>query len=773
MAAPPVERTNSVLGKSIVRVDGRDKVTGQTRYTGDLRLPDMLHAKLALSQHARARIVSIDTSAARQVPGVVDVVTGPDILAMAPGARDNMLLATDKVVYYGQPVAAVLAETAAAAEEGAAAVSVEYEELPAAVETLAAMAEDAPPVKEGDEDHEDETAQMHATVGDDPDGPQRQLPRNVSQSARFERGDVAAGFAAADHIVERTYRTHRVHQSYLETQSTVATTDPFGQLQIYTSTQAMFYVRSATAKALGIPETDIKVTGMPVGGGFGAKFLHLEPLTAALALRSGRPVRLVLDRTDDYLSTKPAPESVIELKTGVTNDGTITAIQARVIMDGGAGGGSPMSVACLLLGGYYRCDNLLVEGYEVLTNKPTPGAYRAPGAPQGTFAIESNVDEMAKALGMDPVEFRLKNCAVEGDPLPNGQPWPSIGLKECLEALRDHPAYGEWRSDGRGEGVGVAIGGWLMGVEPSAATCRLNADGTLTVLLGAQDLTGTYTGFTQIAAEAFGLPLERVKVIAGDSDAAPYAGGAGGSKIMYTVGPSVQKAADDARRQVLAIAADMLEAAPEDLEIVGDEVRVKGVPDQKRALSEIAGASMRFGGKYEPVTGRGQTATVERAPGFAAHLVRVLVDPETAETRLTGYVAVQDVGFAINPEEVIGQIRGGVAQGIGWAMLEGMVYDDEGRLVNPTLLDYALPNAEQVPPVEAVLVEKPAALGPFGAKGVGEPPVIPGAAAVANAISAAISTRVTELPITAERLLTAMNESRAVGQSGSRAGGRG
>ena len=420
---------SSVLGKSIIRTDGRDKVTGQTRYTGDLHLPGMLRAKLVLSVHARARLTRIDTSAAKAVPGVVDVVTAEDVLETAPGAKDVMLLAQGQVGYYGQPIAAVLAETAAAAEEGAAAVHVEYEGLPAAIGTLAAMATDAPAVKE-DGAGEDETAQMHATVEGGADEPKRELPRNVSQSAVFERGDVAAGFAAADQIVERQYRTLRVHQSYLEPQSAVAATDPFGQVQLWSSTQALFYVRSATARALGRPETDVKVTAMPVGGGFGGKFLVLEPLTAALAVRSGRPVQLVLDRTDDYLSTFPAPEAVIDLKTGCTNDGTITAIEARVVMDGGATGGAPMSVACLLLGGYYPAENLRIEGYEVLTNKPHPGAYRAPGAPQGTFAIESNVAEMAAAIGMDPVEFRLKNCAVEGDPMPNGRPWPSIGRKE-------------------------------------------------------------------------------------------------------------------------------------------------------------------------------------------------------------------------------------------------------------------------------------------------------------------------------------------------------
>ncbi|MGN6561406.1 MAG: xanthine dehydrogenase family protein molybdopterin-binding subunit [Thermomicrobiales bacterium] len=756
MATEVVTGTESVLGKSVIRVDGRDKVTGRARYTGDLRLPEMLYAKLVLSMHARARIMRIDDTAARQAPGVVDVITARELRAAAPEGGDRLLLALDRVDYYGQPVVAVLAESASAAEDGAAAVVVEYAELPAAVETLAAMADDAPAVKEGGAD-EDETAQMHATVEGGEDAPKRELPVNVSNSAVFTRGDVAAGFQQAAHIVEHTYRTTRVHQSYLEPQSTVAATDPFGNVQVYASTQAMFHVRSATARALGRPETEVKVTAMPVGGGFGAKFMRQEPLVAALALKSGRPVQLVLARSDDYLSTTPAPESIITLKTGVAAGGTITAIQARVVFDGGASGGTPMNVACLLLGGYYRCENLHIEGFEVLTNKPNPGAYRAPGAPQGTFAIESNINEMAAAVGMDPIAFRLKNCAGAGDPMPNGQPWPNIGLRECLEAIQRHPLAQDLGKTGPGEGVGVAVGGWLMGVEPSAATCKLNTDGSLSVLLGSVDLTGTNTAFAQIAAEAFGVSLDKIKIVTGDSDAAPYAGGSGGSKIMYTVGPSVLQAAQDARQQVLAIAADMLEAAPEDLEIVDGAVQVKGFPEQRRLISEIAGASMRFGGMYKPVTGRGQTATTERAPGFAAHLVRVKVDPETGEARLTQYVAAQDVGFAINPEEVIGQIRGGVAQGIGWALLEGMVYDEDGRLLNASLLDYALPNAENVPPIETILVEKPAEFGPFGAKGVGEPPVIPGAAAIANAVASATGARITELPLTAQRIATALS----------------
>ncbi len=744
-----VTAQTAVVGKSVVRVEGREKVTGGIRFAGDLHLPGMLYAKLVLSHHAHALIRGVDASAARAIPGVVDVVTGPDLVRSVPTVRDAMLLAYDRVRFYGQPVAVVLADSPAAAADGAAAVMIDYDDLPAITDPLAAMQRDAPLVREQTGEGDDAAAQMHATVSGGGSVDLSHLSANVVGSVKFEQGDVEAGFAAAAHVVERVYRTHRVHQGYMEPQVTVAAVDPVGQVQVWTSTQAIFYVRSATAKALGRSENDVRLIAMPVGGGFGGKFLFLEPLTAALALHSGRPVSLALDRMDDLLSATPAPESVIELKTGVAADGTLTAIQARVIFDGGAGGGSPMNLACLFIGGYYDCPNQLLEGYEVLTNKPTPGAYRAPGAPQAAFALESNMAQHAQHLGLDPIEFRLKNCAVEGDQLPNGQRWPSIGLKECLERLRDHPAYREWRANrGPNEGVGIAIGGWLMGIEPSSATCRMNSDGTLSVLLGAVDLTGSNTAFTQMAAEVFGLPMDRIRVVTGDSETAPFAGGSGGSKIIYTVGPAVIEAVRDARQQLFEIAADMLEASPADLEIVGDEIRVKGVPASGKKIGEVASAAMRPGGKYRPVIGRGQIAQVERAPGFAVHMVRLRVDPDTGHVTLLGYIAVHDVGFAINPAEVEGQIHGGVAQGIGWALKEGMVYDEHGRLITASLLDYALPRADDLPPIEVVLVEKASALGPFGARGIGEPPVIPGAAAIANAIADATGRRVLDLPIT-------------------------
>jgi CO/xanthine dehydrogenase Mo-binding subunit len=393
----------------------------------------------------------------------------------------------------------------------------------------------------------------------------------------------------------------------------------------------------------------------------------------------------------------------------------------------------------------------------VLTHKAAAGAYRAPGAQQGTYAIESVMDELARRLEIDPIELRLRNCVVEGDPRPNGNGWPMIGLKETLEALRDHPRWknrAQARKEGRG--VGVAIGGWPGGVEPATAVCRLDSDGSLTVVLGSVDLNGTNTTFSQIAAEAFGMPAEAIQVTTSSTDGAPYAGGTGGSKITYTVGPAVQKAAEEAKAQIMAIAAQQLEAAVEDLELADGAVRVKGVPTSSITLKQIAQMTMSFGAKYEPVYGRGSTAITASAPGFAAHLAEVEVDPATGEARVINYVAAQDVGFAINPALVEAQIHGGVVQGIGWALYEGLVFDEDGQLLTASLSDYALPKAHHTPNIEVVLVEKASELGAYGSKGVGEPPAIPGPATVANAIRDAIGARVTNLPMRPQAIVEAM-----------------
>jgi CO/xanthine dehydrogenase Mo-binding subunit len=718
----------------------------------------MLHARFVTSPYAHARILGIDPSAALAMPGVAAVLTAKDLPDIPPEARNRLLLARDRVIFAGQPVALVLAETLAAAQDSVDQVWVEYEPLPAAVTIDEALAANAPLVWPDGVPGETGEAAAHGTdIGEG--GEEEQKPGNIANQANFNRGDVAAGLAAADVIVERTFTTPMVHQSYLETFATLVQLDPLtGGATVWTSTQAPFYIREEVADILGMAETDVRVVATTAGGAFGAKFLLYELLVALAAKAVDRPVRLVLTRSDDMLATNPAPPARFHVKLGARQDGALTVLEADVVFDAGCYP-SPHGFAAMLMSSYYQIPNLNVNYTEVMTFKLSTAAYRAPGAPQATFAIESMVDEVARAIGMDPLELRLKNASEPGDPMANGRPWAHMGMRQVLETLREHPAWqGRPAATTAGRGVGVAIGGWPGGQEPTAASCQLHRDGTLHVHVGSVDLTGTPAGFALMAAEAYGIAPEKVRVITGDTSTAAYAGSTGGSKITYMVGPAVIKAAQDARQQTVLIAAEELEADPADIEIVDGRVQVRGVPDKAIALGEIAQKTMRFGGKYAPVVGNGRHAERKAAPGFCAQLAEVAVDEETGEVQVYRLVLVQDVGRAINPLAVQGQMRGGAVQGLGWALYEQMVHDDQGQPLTGSWLDYAVPHFVQAAPrIETVIVEVPSEHGPFGARGVGEPPVIATAAAVANAIADCASVRLTDLPMTPPRVLAALS----------------
>jgi CO/xanthine dehydrogenase Mo-binding subunit len=745
-----------LLGRSSKRIDGERKVTGAEKFTADLRLPGMLFARPVTSPYPHARVRSMNTDAALALPGVVAVLTAEDLPIRRPFSSlpGKSPLAFGEIAFAGQFVAIVLAEDDQAAQDAVELVEVDYEELPAVPDFDSGLAEDAPAARVDTIDtNSDEAAAHNADAATQTAEAEQPASANVSSTLKFERGDVEAGFANAAKTVEVTIRSESVHQGYIEPQVAMASIDPVGEITIYTSTQGAFLGRARAAEWLGRPVGDIVVKTMPVGGGFGGKFILLEPLTAALAVATNRPVLLEFGRTDDLAASNPAPACEITVKIGADASGKLTALTGDLTFDTGSMSGSPLQIAAILLGGYYKFDNLLITGREVITNRAPAGAYRAPGAQQATYAIESAIDDLAEALGIDPLEFRLRNCAEEGDLRPNGGAWPRIGLKETLEALRDHPA---WQN--RQPGTGIAIGGWPGGIEPATSICRLDHDGKFTVVVGSADISGVNTGFRKIAAEILGMEEEDVVVVGADTAAAPYAGASGGSKVTYTVGAAVMKAAQDARQQVLQIAAQHLEANPEDLEIAEGQVRVKGVPNASVGLKDIANMSMSFAGKYEPVYGRGATAITESAPGFAAHLANVSVDAETGEVQVNHYVAAQDVGFAINPALVEGQMMGAVAQGIGWALYEAIEYDETGQLVTGTLTDYTLPRSNDIPPIETILVEVPSVHGPFGAKGVGEPPAIPGPAAVRNAIKHASGARLSTLPMRPERVLEALAE---------------
>ncbi|MDE2821745.1 MAG: xanthine dehydrogenase family protein molybdopterin-binding subunit [Chloroflexota bacterium] len=750
----------SFVGQPTPMIDGGAKVTGNLKYTGDLKLAGMLHARFVLSSYAHANIKGIDVDAALALPGVQRVLTAADLPDIAPSSRAKLMLARDRVIFVGQPVAVVLADDPASAADCVELVDVDYEPLDAAVTMDAAMADGAPLVWPTGipTGAEDEAAHGADAGGGGED--EEEAASNIAGRTKIERGDVEAAFAAADLIVEQTFETPMVHQSSIETQGWVAQPNPInGGLTMWGSVQSPFGVRLDVAETLGIPESDVTVYGMPVGGAFGAKFGLYEPMVALIAHTIGRPVSLILTRGEELLTTNPAPALRLSAKIGFKKDGTLLAMQARTIGDTGIYPSGLAGFASFQFANFYPCENVLLESVNVVSFKQSVGAYRAPTSPTAFMAAETLFDEAATQLGMDPIELRLKNAARAGDLMPDGSAFPNIGMVQTLEAAREHPLWkNRAQSRQAGRGVGLAIGGWMGGLEPGAAACKLNRDGVLQVQIGTADLSGTPTSFALLAAEAYGVDPDQVRFVYSDTDSAPYGGGVGGSKTMYTLGNAVIRAAEDARRQTLAIAAEEFEVSSEDLEIVDGRVQVRGFPDRSIGLGEIAGKTMTFGGAYEPVYGNGRQAITDRAPSFSAQVAEVEVDEETGEVNLVNLAVVQDVGRAINPLAVEGQMQGGAVQGVGWALYEEMRYDENGQLLSGSWMDYAMPDAMQAAPIQTQLVEVPSESGPFGARGVGEPPVIPTVAAIANAVADATGLRLTQTPMTAPRVLAALKQ---------------
>jgi CO/xanthine dehydrogenase Mo-binding subunit len=739
--------------------DGPAKVTGSLRFTPDLNMPGLLHARFLTSSHAHANIRSIDKSAALNVPGVVAVLTAEDLPDIVPSSRSRLMLARERVIFAGQPVALIVGTSEAAAEDGLDQVMVDYEPLPASITIDEALAPDAPLVWPRGIPKGRDDASIHgaASGGDETTSHQH---TNVVHEFTNTRGDIAQGFAESDVIVEHTYSTPVVHQSYLEPQAVIVQPDPFtGGLTIWASTQGQFPVRDDVAEILGLPPTKVRVIGMPVGGGFGGKIVLYEPLVALAAQKLGRPVKLVLTRMEDLLAGNPAPAARMWLKVGAKKDGTLNALHAKITVDTGCYSSGLGGSIAFLLGSMYRLPHYCIESTEVLTHKVSTSAYRAPGAPSAAYAIDSAMDELAAKLNLDPLDIRLKNAARPGDIRSDDKPWPSMGLIEVLEAIKAHPAWqGREAARAAGRGVGIGVGGWTGGIEPTAAVCMVDKDGTVHVHVGAADLSGSATTFALLTSEVFGVPFEQVKVDIDDTSTAPFTGVTAGSKITYTLGPAVVQAAQEARAQALEIAADQFEADAADLEIVDGMVHVKGVPERAIPLKDIAAKGMQWSSKHSPIIAHGRHATAVQAPGFSAQLAEVEVDKETGFVHVHKLVVVQDVGKAINPLAVEGQMLGGATQGLGWALYEKIAYAEDGQVLSGTLMDYNVPAITQSASVyETVMVEVPAENGPFGAKGVGEPPVIPTAAAVANAIADATGVRLTDLPMTPPQLYAALH----------------
>ncbi|MSQ15652.1 MAG: xanthine dehydrogenase family protein molybdopterin-binding subunit [Dehalococcoidia bacterium] len=754
--------TYKYVGSRIPRLEGHDKVTGRRTYAVDIKLPRMVHAKILRSPLAHAIIKHIDTTKAQAYPGVVAVVIGRDIpeIPSDTGTRYEAALAVDEVLFYGQPVAAVLAEEPYIAEEALDLIEVEYEQLPAIIDPVEAAREGAPLARNSLGDVDREEARSHHVDSGPAGGEEPTSGTNIIQRLMYQRGDIKAAFQKADLIIEHEWRASMTHQGYIEPQACVVDCSPMGEFTVWCSTQGPFAVREQVAKVLGVLEVNVTVEPVEMGGGFGGKTQGVGAVLAAILSRQvKRPVKYVMSRSDDLRAANPAPQAIIRLKTGATKEGKFVAVEGSVICDVGAFPGGPLMAICNSVAGFYDVEAYDIEGLEVMTNKVSVGALRAPGQPQGAFAIESQMDMMAKELGLDPLEFRINNAAKDETVPPSGRPWGSMFYKELLEKLAETDLWKSRSHLGPNQGIGVAGGGRMSGANRGNSIVVLNRDGTASVIVGQADITGINTSYAQIAAEELGLTIEQVQVFGGSTRSAPYAGTSAGSTSLRSSGRAVQQAAQDAKEQLMLMAANVLECNKEDLVAESGIISVIGSPDKTISIQALTMQTAGFGTVFPTIVGKGNIGAGRPVPTFTAVAVKVEVDPQTGEVAILDAVCVEDVGQAINPTLVEGQIQGGLSQALGIGLSEEMLWDEKGVLLNPSLLDYKMPTALDLPNLHAELMNFGAGLNElYGAKGVGEPPIIAGAAALANAVYNAVGARVHVIPVTAERILTVLGK---------------
>ena len=739
----------NVIGSRPIRHDGVDKVTGAAKYGADTRLPGMLHGAIKRSPHAHARIVAIDTRRAAALPGVTAVMTAADLPAVSHEivemgedavAQDYLsanIMARDKVLFHGHPVAAVAATDAAAAQDALDLIAVTYEELPAVLDVEAAMAADAPILWE-----ELRTERMGETGAE---------PTNVAMHMRHEYGDLDAGFAAADVIVERTFKTAMVHQGYIEPHASTCIWRKDNRIEVWTATQGAFQIRDQMASLLKMDVSQIKVTPTEIGGGFGGKFTAYTDLPAAvLSRKSGnRPVKIVMSRTEVLQATGPTSGSVISVKMGATKDGALTASHARLIYEAGAVPGSPVGAGAGVILAPYKHRNVRIDAYDVVVNKPKTGAYRAPGGTNAAFASETVIDELAERLGMDPLEFRLRNAATEGDRRPAGPVYLKIGYQETVETAIDHPHMAQ-PLEGKHRGRGVASGFWFNGGGRSSMSANVNGDGTVNLVEGSTDIGGSRASIAMQLAESLGIKADMINPQVADTDSVGYNDGTGGSRVTFATGYAAYELGQRLGEIMCGKLSDVWEAE------AGSVKLQAGVFSLNGKTADFAEAAGLLEKQSEPVVASVSVQPSQPGPAFATHIVDVEVDVETGKVEILNYTAIQDVGKAIHPSYAEGQIQGGVVQGIGWALNEEYVYDDQGHLLNASLLDYRMPTALDLPMIETVMLEVPNPGHPYGVRGAGEVPIVPPAAALANAVYDAIGIRLYELPMSPDKILSAL-----------------
>ena len=742
-----------VIGTRPRRHDAMDKVTGYARYSADINMAGLLHGKMLRSPHAHAVIKSIDTSKAEALPGVKAVLTSRDMPDLGAKLADlgegavasyifmsQNLMAADKVLYKGHAVAAVAATDPFTAEQAVALIEVEYELLPVVQDGREAMKPGAPI--------------LHRSL--DLAKPEPAEQTNVANHPEFSHGDVEEGFKQADVIVEREIHTKAVHQGYIEPHSSTAIWASDDTLTVWTSSQGHFGIRDQTSNMLDIPVSHIKVVPMEIGGGFGGKLVvYLEPIAAMLSkISGGHPVKLTMSRTEVFEATGPTSGAHIKVKIGAKKDGKLVAAEAHLIYEAGAYPGSAVGAGCRCVMAPYDIPNAYIEGFDVVVNIPRSVAYRAPGSPAAALAFETALDELAQKLGIDPLDLRLMNSAKEGTRQARGPVFPKIGFVETLQAAKDHPHYSS-ELKGAMRGRGVASGFWFNASGPSSAIASVNPDGTISLSEGSPDIGGTRTVVAMQLAEVLGIPVEHVRPAIVDTDSIGYTSVTGGSGVAYKTGFACYEAAQDVKRQMTERAAVIWEIKAEDVEYTKDAIlQHRSDPNLKLTFAELAA---RLNGTGGPIVGR---STVNpRSPGAAlgVHIVDVEVDPGTGKVSVLRYTVIQDAGKAIHPTYVEGQMQGGAVQGIGWALNEEYFYNDQGSMMNASFLDYRMPTSLDVPMIDTVIVEVANPGHPYGIRGVGEVPICPPLAALNNAVSAAISHRLDELPMTSAKILAALN----------------
>ena len=751
---PYEEKDTKVVGTNPKeRPDAVDKVTGRARYAADINLPGQLIGKVLRSPHAHANIKSIDTSAAEALDGVKAVVTSADfpdqpVLHASGGEiminfRDvtRNMMAREKALYDGHPVAAVAATSESIAKAAMKLIKVDYEVLPHVIEVVAAMAEDAPLLNE-----------EQFTRGIEP-APEK--PSNIAARMVTKLGDAEAGFKAADLVIEREFDTKAAHQGYIEPHASIANYTEGGNAEVWTSTQGHYMNRAQTAKVLEMDMSKIKVMPAEIGGGFGGKTtVYLEPLAIMLSRKAGRPVRMTMSRQDVFRASGPTSGAAMTVKIGAKKDGTIVAGDATLCFQAGAFPGSPVGPGCMTAFTPYSIENVRIVGFDVVSNRPKVVAYRAPGAPISEYAVESVVDELASELGMDPIELREKNAAKEGTKAAYGVTFGAIGMVEGLEAAKATEHYKI--PLGPNQGRGVASGFWFNIGGESCAGIRINEDGSISLTEGSPDIGGSRASMALMAAETLGVDYNKIKPSVVDTDATGYHFVTGGSRVTFATGMAVVEASKAAIDELRARAAQIWDVDVEG--VVWEDGHAKpastNVGDfEPMSLAELAKVANKTGG---PISGHADINAKGAGPAFGTHICDVEVDPDTGHVTVLRYTAVQDAGRAIHPGYVEGQIQGGAVQGIGWALNEEYIYDENGCLENAGFLDYRVPVASDLPMIDAIIVEVPNPTHPFGVRGVGEVPIIPPLAAVSNAVAAATGVRFNRLPLSPPTILAGL-----------------